>query len=204
MAMSHYDLEDVPPLDGDTQIDMYISARQAVADAPVKANAALDMIGAALEELYTVAESRQDSSALLAINDAWEKVQSIAAQVGHQNAALTGADKAIEVLRNQRESLAYELEELLAAVDDLDTSHPVLESAFETLRESADEMSYEWATERLYSDIYDTLRPIAAAVNPAASVYKLCDRLVQLLTGDRALTATQNDLLHQLIVTIQD
>jgi hypothetical protein len=201
--MLHYDLEDIPPQDGDTQIDLYESARAITKDAPTKAQASLDQIGAALEELYIAAQSRDDSAAMTAITDAWQRAQSIAEHVVQSGAALAGADAAVEVLRQQRESLAYELETLLQAIDDLDTSHPTLESAFESFRDEAIEQADEWASEVLYDSIYAAMKPIIVSFATEKSVYRLTDRLIQMFTGDRALTPLQQDLILQLLQTIE-
>lgn len=202
--MSHYAQEDIPPRDGDTQIDMYAAAREITKDSPILAQSALDMIGAALEELYHSAESRGDQTALLAINDAWQKSQAIVQHVAHQAAALNGADEAVEILRTQRESLAYELQELLQAIDDLDTSHPSLELAFDALQQSAAESADEWATESLYADIYDNLKLIIVATTGSnRSVHLMADRLIGLLRGERLLTDLQQDLIAQLLATLE-
>lgn len=200
--MVHYNYEDIPPADGDTQIDMYQQARQLTLDAPIKANAAMDMIAAALEELYRAAESRADEPAMLAINDAWERTNSIVQHIVHGASALAGADIAIDTLRNQRESLAYELETLIDAINSLDASDPRLEDAFNTLREEAAEEADEWATDVLDNSMYETMRPIIREIDPQANIYKRTEWLIQLFTGDRLMTDEQRHLVTALFQTM--
>lgn len=199
---SHYDYEDTPPADGDTQIDMYRSARALTLDAPLKANAALDMIGAALEELYAAAESRNDQPAMVAINDAWHRTQTIVQHITHDAAALAGADVAIDTLREQREAIAHELSDIVTAIAQVDAENPRISELVVALRQDIEAFESEWATQVVYESFYANLCPLIKEVNPHANAHKRVDWFLQLLKGDRLMTPEQRNIIAAFLGTM--
>jgi hypothetical protein len=201
---SHYDVEDTPP--AGSEIDLYRQARQAVEDAPAKAQGLIEQAGSILEEMYNSAEARGDKHALIAINAVWERSQGIVQHVIQQAQALAGADVAIDDLKKQRESLAYELEDLIKAIDEVDTDHPKLEEFAAVVEEWASETlwesSYDSAADNIHSDIYQSLAPLVREIDPQANGYKRTEWLIEILTGEVLPTEEQRQLLIDLLRTM--
>jgi chromosome segregation ATPase len=201
---THYDVEDTPPIG--SEIDLYQQARQAVVDAPAKAQGLIEQAGSILEEMYTSAEQRGDQHAMIAINAVWERSQGIVQHVIQQHQALTGADIAIDDLKRQRESLAYELEDLIEAIEEVNTDHPKLAGFVETVEEWASDMlweqSYDTAADNIHSDIYQSLAPLVREIDPLANSYKRTEWLIDMLKGEALPTEEQRQLLIDLLRTM--
>jgi hypothetical protein len=201
---SHYDVEDTPPIG--SEIDLYRQARQAVEDAPAKAQGLIEQAGSILEEMYNSAEQRGDKHALIAINAVWERSQGIVQHVIQQAQALAGADVAIDDLKKQRESLAYELESLIDAIEEVDTEHPKLAGFAEAVEEYASDMlweqSYDTAADNIYNDFYTTLAPLSREIDPQANVYKRTEWLIDVLKGEVLPTEEQRQILIDLLRTM--
>lgn len=125
MSNQYYGYEDqVPPpaTDFDSQL---LSIEQALAHAsPEHAQTLVDEAGSLMGQMYDDAQARGDSDGMLAISQSWERVQALKlvsdASTATAHAAVAGMKSAIK----QRDKVAGELDALIQAIDDGDTSNP--------------------------------------------------------------------------------
>lgn len=201
---SQYDIEDIPP--AEASIDMYQQARQAVEDVPDKAQGLIEQAGNLLGELYNAAEARGDQNAMMAISGVWDRSQGLVQHLVQQHQVIAGADVAIEELKKQREAIAYELRDLLVAIEEVDTDHPKLAEFAEAIEEWSSEsmwgMAEDAVFDTLYSEIYDGVRKLMKDVDPQANVYKRTDWLLGMLRGEHHMTDEQRNLLVALMNTM--
>lgn len=201
---SQYDIEDIPP--AEASIDMYQQARQAVEDVPDKAQGLIEQAGNLLGELYNAAEARGDQNAMMAISGVWDRSQGLVQHLVQQHQVIAGADVAIEELKKQREAIAYELRDLLVAIEEVDTDHPKLADFAEAIEEWSGEMMwesyYDSAADSIYTEFMATLAPICREIDPRANVAKRVEWLMDMLKGDSIPTDEQRELLKALMNTM--
>lgn len=201
---SHYDVEDIPG--SGTAIDLYEQARQAVDDVPVKAQALIEQAGLLLGELYNAATERGDDNALMAINAIWDRSQGLVNHLVQQHQVIAGADVAIDELKQQREAIAEELNELVTAIHNMDTDHPKLADFTQAIEEWSSDMLwesyYDTAADSMHMEFSATLAPMIREIDPRANVAKRVEWFIEILKGEVVPTTEQRELLIDLLRTM--
>lgn len=199
---THYHVEDVPPTDADTQVELYQQAREVVENGLQDGHRMFVQLEKTLSTLFTEAENVGDVHTMDLINNSWERVQRMAAIMGQQGAALTGANHAIDALTGQRDEIANELKELIKAIDNADVDHPQLEELHQTIQEWEMEYSetYAWdlVTEDITENVDSLLRDLMPEGGTYSATYMIADKIISALRGFGELTEDQKYFIVQL------
>lgn len=203
----HYQVEDIPPDDPDTQIALFEQSAETVKGSAEAADWLLKNAEVVLGHVFQAAEKAQDAELAERVNDVWERVQAVTTIVTRQGAVIAGAKEGMTALKEQRDKVVEELQSIRAALEEYDTDHPELADYAETLQEMFDEQTAEywdqWGYDIAYNDIYENLE--RTFTHYAKMSRKAADSLVTLLLSTPGLlTDEQKDLLRQLGKTVSD
>lgn len=201
--MTHYDMEDIPDNDVDTQIELYQQAQQVIADADPQAMFA--QVEHKLEKLFVDAENSGNQQAMQLINESYEHVQRMAAFMGQQGAVLRGADGAIDTLKKQRDEIMTELQDLLEALEAGDGQHDKLIEFAEMIAENEQDYYYSYGAELWDQDLQER---VAAVITPwldgtDEKPWWVAHKLMHLLETEDAATPEQVAIFQQLFATFR-
>jgi hypothetical protein len=206
---THYDVEDIPPADVNSTLELYQQSKAVVAGGADRAERLLGEVGPVLETIYDIASANQNADMMAAVNSAWAKTQELAKIVGQQGAALTGADVAFDVLKQSRDKALDELNLILRGIEEADASlHPKLEEfefaivqyQEEIWIESAYEDAYEWADETIDNEFFETLDKLVKHDSMTVRHHAIRE-LLDLLRGEEKMNDEQKVLVGQLLKT---
>jgi hypothetical protein len=208
---SHYDVEDLPPVDVDTTLALYEQSKAVVAGNAERAERLIGEAAPLLEDIYNAASAAKNSELMATVNSAWEKTQELAKMVGQQGAALTGADVALDVVMKSRDMILEELNLILKGIEEVDPSlHPKLEAFEQAVIEYEhewmancgydSEQDFDYVHEQLSDDLYAQI-----SVYVSSKSDKVREATVQnfhnLLYGGETLSEQQQQLITQLLET---
>ncbi len=167
----------------------------------------LAQIEAPLGALYNQAEAAGDQAALQNIMAVWEVSQKLAAQIPPFVAALEGGVATIDELKQQRDRIAGELNNLVKAIDEVDTDHPQLADLVEIIAEdvweASEEQIYDAARMVMYDEVYDSF--YAEIVETFGISYQAAISLVAALRGDEdELDDHRRQLIEQLLKSFEE
>lgn len=204
---THYEVEDIPPNDVETQVALFEQANETVKDDVSVAERIRMDAEQVLGSIFHDADKAGNTSLANRVNDIWEQVQTLTTVAVRQGAALRGANGAISALKDQRDKVLAELKDITNAIENLDTDHEALSEFVETLEEGWEEdQSYYWE-EYSFDLAHDNIREeIAQVLSDKASFgWREANRLFDLLTyKPDKLTDEQLDLLKQLGETLKE
>lgn len=208
---THYDVEDVPPVDVETSLAMYEQSKTVVAGGVDHANHLLSEAGPLLESLFNMASAQQDEDLMAAVNSAWDKTQQLATIVSQQSAAINGADVVIGVVQQSRKAVLAELNTILKGLKDMDSdSHPLVEQFRNMVEIEAQEMMYEdmmWSgddydfdTEALSDSIHGSLESLLDGIGKDYHS-RIFRKFTDILMGYEPWTAEQGELMQKLLAS---
>jgi hypothetical protein len=199
---TYYHQEDIPPADADTQVELYEQAREMVDTGMQDGQRLFKSIEVSLHRLFVAAENANDSQAMELINQSYDRVQHMAAIMGQQGSALTGANKAIDALKEQRDGVTQELQDLLKAIDSADIDHPKLIELHETIQEWDMEYSETYAWDLVNEDITERIDSLLRDLMPHGgthlSTFYIADKMLTALRGLSELDDDQKYFILEL------
>lgn len=198
MIDQYYDYEDIPPDDADTAVELY---EQQIA--PLAVNDAVSETQTLLSAIwYAAADAgRQDiQDALITID---QRVKTLFAHVGHQQAALAGAAAAIKAVCEQRDDLSDDLEALLQHMQDGTWNWDDRLTQFvENIEAEYAEIWREAEAEDVYENFYNEVGHTLRHMQDGQPGIGIISAFLGILAGDRQPTPEQVALLRQLLATI--
>lgn len=202
---THYEVEDVPPNDVDTQVQLFEQSNQTVKDGATVAEQIRTDAEQVLGSIFHDADKAGNTSLANRVNDVWEQVQTLTTVAVRQGAALNGANGAITALKDQRDKVLKELNGIKEAIRDFDTGHEALSEFVEGLEQSWDENMTDWYYDSYFDDAYDTVREEMFFIfrNRVGMSNAEADVMFALLKGDELMTDEQVDLLKKFAVTLR-
>lgn len=163
-------MTDRPTTNEDLQMTLE-SIEESLAKA-VDPAALVDGVSAHLGTLYTSAETAQDNDAMLAIEQTWNNVQSLARSAATNREAYLTAKDIAGTFQTQRDEALNELKELSHAVDHMDTDHPAVADLVESVQEAISETEMLWWDDTLSDSVYEHLQEaFGYDVNEKLSVF---------------------------------
>lgn len=203
----HYEVEDLPPHDVDTQIALFEQSAETVKGSAEAAQALYVNAEAVLGNAYHAAQQAQDAELAKQIDDVWEQVQGMITNIHRHGAVLHGSKETIAALKNQRDTILKELNGIKDAVANHDTTHALLRDFVTSLEEEWNE-ELMWADDMWhdndsndYSDVEFTLTKVVGLDTTIARKLIILLRDVE---DERNLTDEQIDLLKRLALTLPD
>ena len=164
----------------------------------------LGKIEGPLGAIYQQAEQAGDQQTVQHVMTVWDLSQHLAAQIPPFVAALQGGAATIEEIKQQRDAITSELNDLVAAIDDYDLDDPRLRDFAEVIQDDA----YEWASKQamehasmvMYDEVYDSL--YEEIVEAWHTTHMNAIYVINLLRGDaEEITDERRDLLKRLLAT---
>lgn len=204
---THYEVEDLPPDNADTKVELYEQAAETVKDGAVVAEQIRSDAEAVLGSIFQAADQAGDTTLANRVNDVWEQVQTLTTVAVRQGAALSGANGAIGALKEQRDKVLGELKAIKEAIENFDTGHEALSEFVEELEQSWEESSTDWWYDEAFDDAHESVSDsIKYALNRYAGLPdEQAEKLVKLLVYTPGnLTDEQKDLLKQIGATLRE
>lgn len=203
----HYQVEDIPPDDVDTKLQLFEQSTDVVKGSAEAAEWLRKNAKVVLGHVFETAEKAKDTELAERVNDVWERVQAVTTIVTRQSAVIAGSKEALAALKAQRDKVIEEIKGIREALNSYDTDHPELADYAETLQEMFEEdgATYwdEWGYDVAYNDVHENLNRTFCSY--ARMSRKVADRLTTLLLSTPGLlTNEQKDLLRQLGKTLSD
>ena len=206
MTQTHYDVEDMPRNDADTQVELYRQANEVVADGLKHAHDLFKKAEAYLHELFVEAENASNGHLMSRINDTYEAVQKMAALMGQQGAALNGANSAIDAITVQRDAVLGELDDLQSAIREYDFSHEGLVDFVDELREMEmdyyADSGYDIFNEDLNESVRQTIDKLFPDAEFTSANYMIAFELIMIIDGHKTPSEAQQAALLSLLKTL--
>lgn len=166
MSEPYYQMEDMPDMDDpDTAMELFDQQREGLT-AKIEA-AAVDVhtAGETLAAIKQWALEQGVPNLPEAAGDIWARIQSVQGLIAAYDSTLNGGVAAMQTIKDHRDSVIAELEDLLDAIAMGNEAHPQLERYAEAIRE--DEMEYQqdaaeeyamegamdWALQNIHHDL---------------------------------------------------
>lgn len=154
----HYQVEDVPPDDVDTQIALFEQAADTVKGSAEQSDWLLKNAEVVLGHVFKTAKDAGDTELAERVNDVWERVQTVTTIVTRQGAVIAGSKEAMAALKAQRDKVVEELKSIREALNEYDTEHPELVDYAETLQEMWQEYDWMYQDDYSYDAAFDNIR----------------------------------------------
>jgi hypothetical protein len=204
MTKTHYDVEDIPSADADTQLALYEQACDVVEIGD--GQRLFQALEATLREIFVEAENVGNGYLMNKINEAWEDVQRMAAIMGQQGAVLTGANNALGALKTQRDAILEELNGIIFALQEVDSDHPRLVEYTDMIRELEMDFYAESSHQIVLDDVAASISDHLMTILPAdysRKPYMVASDMLALLQGEKHLNDEQRALLIQLCRSLE-
>ena len=206
MTQTHYDVEDMPRNDADTQVELYRQANEVVADGLKHAHDLFRKAESHLQEMFVEAENASNGDLMNRINGAYDAVQRMAALIGQQGAALNGANGAMDALLTQRDSVLHELDDLQNAIREYDFSHAGLVDFVDELREMEmdyyADSAYDIFNEDLNGSVRQTIDKLFPDAEFTSANYMIAFELIMIIDGHKTPSEAQQAALLSLLKTL--
>lgn len=188
----------------ETQLDNFRAQMGAALAVNEYAEGSIAELRSQAEVLWNKAAERGDVETQNGVVEMYNVASHLKDNVIYTNEAMKGVLAAAEALAKQKKQSEASYDELVEAIYDVDTDHPIVSGLVETVEQNAYEFAsdglyddaWESAAESIYSDFYTTLRKLA----PTASYFTM-ERLVSALKGDDELNDIQRGLLLSFLQT---
>jgi truncated hemoglobin YjbI len=154
----HYAVEDIPPDDVDTKLQLFEQSTDVVKGSAEAADWLLKNAEIVLGEVFSAAEKAKDTELAERVNDLWSGVQTTTGFLVRQSAVITGSKETIAALKAQRDKLVADWNSVREALAGYDTDHPELVDYAETLQEMWQEYNSMWYDDTSYDIAFDNIR----------------------------------------------
>lgn len=201
MSEQYYTQEDVLKDTPEQMVENFEAQSNSLANVVPEVALALQQTSEALNELWNQAQESGNTGALALISAAWQRTEMIANQTVQLDALKQSAAVAIATIEDERKRVTEQLEELEAAIETEDDTHPELREFAESMRqqgaEDAQEMAEEYALEYAFDVTYDNL--VENLKMQTGCDWKQINRFIGMLQGDYELTELQSAQLKAFI-----
>lgn len=111
-----------------------------------------------LGALYNQAEAAGNNEAIVAINESWTHIQSLAAAAQQNHESYLIAKDIAGTFQTQRDEAMKEHKELIDAIEHFDTDNPLVSDLVEGVTEANNEEAAYWYDEQIEETIFERLQ----------------------------------------------
>lgn len=163
MSANYYQNEDVPDMnDPDTALSLYEQQHETLITKIVTAAEDVQSAGEKLAAIKAWAEEQQIANLPETTEEVWGHITSLKGVIAAYDSTLSGGAAALKALKEHRDSVVAEYQDLLEAIDKGSESHPKLAGYADEIRADADETAMEWWWELMWDEIAVSMEHIGA------------------------------------------